>query len=99
MYKIGEETFYDLTLHVDPKYLKWYFEINPNLIDGTGRLKKELMDRPFTNFTQIANDSDYTSLSRSKNITSSIKKDFYLARKMSGIDYPTGVVSLRIVFN
>ena len=99
MYKIGDETFYDLTIHVDPKYLEWFFELNPNFIDATGKLKKDLLDRPFTNFTQIANENDYTSVARSKNVTNAIKKDFYLARKMSGIDYPTGAVSLRIVFD
>lgn len=93
------ETFYEITLHVDPNILKRYFRINPNLLDALERIKKHMVDTPFEHFTQIADENDGRSMQVVKNITQSIKKDFYLARKMAGIDYPSGLANLRIVFN
>lgn len=98
MFKEGDETSYLLTLFVDPHYLRKYLQISPNFIDGTGKIKKDLTDRPFNSFTQIVDESNPTSVNNAKKMTQDIKKDFYLARKMSGVEFPSGLVSLRIVF-
>ena len=86
-----------MTLYVDLNKLKNYLDINPNFISGTGKLKKDLTDRPFNSFTPIADETNARSLSVSKKLNQDIKRDFYLSRKMSGIEFPSGLVSLRIV--
>lgn len=98
MLQDGDDTSYILTLYVDTNYLRKYLEISPNFISGTGKLKSDLLDRPFNSFSQIVDETNSHSFNQSKKMTQDIKKDFYLARKMSGIDYPSGLVSLRIVF-
>lgn len=94
----GDDTSYLLTLFVDPYSLKKYLEISPNFISGTGKIKKDLTDRPFNSFTQIVDETNSYSVNVSKKMNQDIKKDFYLARKMSGLEFPSGLVSLRIVF-
>ena len=64
---------------------------------GTGKLKKDLTDRPFKSFTPIVDENNAKSLAVSKKLNQDIKRDFYLARRMSGIEFPSGLVSLRIV--
>lgn len=98
MLQDGDDTSYILTLYVDTNYLRKYLEISPNFISGTGKIKSDLLDRPFNSFSQIVDETNSHSFNQSKKMTQDIKKDFYLARKMSGIDYPSGLVSLRIVF-
>lgn len=98
MLQDGDDTSYILTLYVNTNYLRKYLEISPNFISGTGKLKSDLLDRPFNSFSQIVDETNSHSFNQSKKMTQDIKKDFYLARKMSGIDYPSGLVSLRIVF-
>jgi hypothetical protein len=93
----GDETSYIMTLYVDLNKLKNYLDINPNFISGTGKIKKDLTDRPFNSFTPIADETNDRSLSVSKKLNQDIKRDFYLSRKMSGIEFPSGLVSLRIV--
>lgn len=96
---LDDEVNYELTLIIDPKYLEKYMKINPNFLDSLGNVKKYLLDRPFESFTQLSDENDSLSVSRSKSINQSIKKDFYLSRKMAGIEYPSGLVLLRIVFD
>lgn len=98
MLQDGDDTSYILTLYVNTNYLRKYLEISPNFVSGTGKIKSDLLDRPFNSFSQIVDETNSHSFYQSKKITQDIKKDFYLARKMSGIDYPSGLVSLRIVF-
>ena len=98
MLQDGDDTSYILTLYIDTNYLRKYLEISPNFISGTGKIKSDLLDRPFNSFSQIVDETNSHSFNQSKKMTQDIKKDFYLARKMSGIDYPSGLVSLRIVF-
>lgn len=98
IFKEGDDTSYLLTLFVDPYSLRKYLEISPNFISGTGKIKKDLTDRPFNSFTQIVDETNSTSVNNAKKLTQNIKKDFYLARKMSGVEFPSGLVSLRIVF-
>lgn len=98
MLQDGDDTSYILTLYIDINYLRKYLEISPNFISGTGKIKSDLLDRPFNSFSQIVDETNAHSFNQSKKMTQDIKKDFYLARKMSGIDYPSGLVSLRIVF-
>lgn len=92
-----EITSYLLTLYVNTEKLKKWLTINSNFFSGTGKLKKDLVDRPFNSFTQLVDETDLQAVSTAKKLTQDMKKDFYLARKMSGIDYPSGLVSLRIV--
>jgi hypothetical protein len=98
MFNDGDDTSYLLTLFVDPYLLMKYLEINPNFISGTGKIKKDLTDRPFNSFSQIVDETNTYSVNVSKRMTQDIKKDFYLARKMSGLEFSSGLVSLRIVF-
>jgi hypothetical protein len=98
MFNDGDDTSYILTLFVDPYSLMKYLEISPNYISGTGKIKKDLTDRPFNSFTQIVDETNPYSVNASKKMTQNIKKDFYLARKMSGLEFPSGLVSIRIVF-
>ena len=98
MLQDGDDTSYILTLYIDTNYLRKYLEISPNFLSGTGKIKSDLLDRPFNSFSQIVDETNSHSFNQSKKMTQDIKKDFYLARKMSGIDYPSGLVSLRIVF-
>ena len=98
VYNPKDELYYILKIYVDPKMLGRYIEINPNLIDATGKLKKDLTDRPFNEFTRIAKDDDRNQ-NVAKKLQQDIKKDFYLARKMSGQGNPAGPVILDIVFD
>ena len=82
MFSDGDDTSYLLTLFVDPNSLKKYLEISPNFISGTGKIKKDLTDRPFNSFTQIVDETNSYSVNMSKKMNQDIKKDFYLARKM-----------------
>lgn len=95
----GDVTSYLLTLYISPEKLGRWLNLNPNFISGTGKLKKDLLDRPFNSFTQLVDENDVRNVSVAKKLNQDIKKDFYFARKMSGIDYPSGLVSLRIVFD
>ena len=92
-----ETTSYLLTLYVNTEKLKRWLSISPNFFSSTGKLKKDLVDRPFNSFTQLVDETDSRAVSMAKKLTQDIKKDFYLARKMSGMEYPSGLVSLRIV--
>ena len=98
VYNPEDELYYILKLYIDPKILERYFQINPNLIDGTGKLKKDLTDRPFNSFTGIAKDDDRNQ-NVARKLQQDMKKDFYLARKMSGQGNPSGPVVFDIVFN
>lgn len=98
VYNPKDELYYILKIYVDPKMLGRYIEINPNFIDATGKLKKDLTDRPFNEFTRIAKDDDRNQ-NVAKKLQQDIKKDFYLARKMSGQGNPAGPVILDIVFD
>ena len=98
VYNPEDELYYILKLYIDPKILERYFQINPNLIDGTGKLKKDLTDRPFNSFTGIAKDDDRNQ-NVARKLQQDMKKDFYLARKMSGQGNPAGPVILDIVFD
>ena len=93
----GDETSYIMTLYIDSNRLKNYLDISPNFISGTGKLKKDLTDRPFNSFTPIVDETNTRSLAVSKKLNQDIKRDFYLSRKMSGIEFSSGLVSLRIV--
>ena len=94
----GDDTSYILTLYIDTNSLRKYLEISPNFVSGTGKIKSDLLDRPFNSFSQIVDETNSYSVNQSKKMTQDIKKDFYLARKMSGLEFPSGLVSLRIVF-
>lgn len=98
MLQDGDDTSYILTLYIDTNYLRKYLEISPNFLSGTGKIKSDLLDRPFNSFSQIVDETNSHSFNQSKKMTQDIKKDFYLARKMSGFEFPSGLVSLRIVF-
>ena len=41
----GDDVEYTLTLFCDGKKFQSYLPISPNFIDGTGKLKKDLLDR------------------------------------------------------
>jgi len=93
----GDETSYLMTIYVDSNRIKNYLDISPNFISGTGKLKKDLTDRPFNSFMQIVDETNFRNMAIAKKLTHDIKRDFYLARKMSGTEFPSGLVSIRIV--
>ena len=97
VYNPDDELYYILKIYVDPKILGKYLQINPNLIDATGKIKKDLTDRPFNDFMTLAKD-DSSNQSSARKLQQDMKKDFYLARKMSGQGNPAGPVVLDIVF-
>lgn len=92
----GDETEYTLTLFCDGKKIQNYLPLSKNFIDGTGKLKKDLLDRPFNDFTMITTNNT-SDVNKSKSLESSLKRDFYLARRMSGTQFKSGPVTLRIV--
>ena len=65
-------------------------------LDGTGKLKKDLLDRPFNHFVSVT-DNNQSNIGRAKTLETSLKRDFYLARRMSGSEFKSGPVTLRIV--
>jgi hypothetical protein len=91
-----EEVEYVLTLFCDGKRLQSFLPISPNFIDGTGKLKKDLLDRPFNHFVSIT-DNNQSNIGRAKTLETNLKKDFYLVRRMAGSDFKSGLVKLRIV--
>lgn len=95
--EINNEIVYILTLVCDSKILNTYFEISKNFFNSLGKLKKDLVDRPLSSFTQLSDENNVSSTNRSKNLQSDVKKTFYLGRKMSGVEFPSGPVILRIV--
>jgi len=92
----NEEVEYVLTLFCDGKRLQSFLPISPNFIDGTGKLKKDLLDRPFNHFVSIT-DNNQSNIGRAKTLETNLKKDFYLVRRMAGSDFKSGLVKLRIV--
>lgn len=92
----SEEVEYELTLFCDGKRLQSFLPISPNFIDGTGKLKKDLLDRPFNHFVSIT-DNNQSNIGRAKTLETNLKKDFYLVRRMAGSDFKSGLVKLRIV--
>lgn len=93
----GDETSYLMTIFVDSNRLRRYLDISPNFISGTGKLKKDLTDRPFNSFMQMVDETKSKDVVVAKKLTQDIKRDFYLSRKMSGTEFPSGLVSIRIV--
>lgn len=94
----SENKYYDLTVFVDTKKLQRYLTILPTFIDGTGKVKKDLVDKPFNSFTIIADNRTPKSISDAKKLDSELRRDFYLTKKMSGSsDFPTAPVRLSIV--
>lgn len=94
-----ENDEYVMTMQVDFKRLQRYFQFNPSLVSGSGKLNKQYTDTPFRTFTQIADDKIPISVNQSKNLEQNLKKDFYMSRKMAGSGFPAKVVNLRIVLN
>ena len=92
----GEDVEYTLTLFCDGKKFQSYLPVSPNFIDGTGKLKKDLLDRPFNHFVSVTDDSQ-SNIGRAKTLETNLKRDFYLARRMAGSDFKSGAVKLRIV--
>ena len=92
----GDDVEYTLTLFCDGKRFQSCLPISPNFIDGTGKLKKDLLDRPFNHFVSVTDDSQ-SSNGRAKTLETNLKRDFYLARRMAGSDFKSGPVKLRIV--
>ena len=92
----NEEVEYVLTLFCDGKRLQSFLPISPNFIDGTGKLKKDLLDRPFNHFVSIT-DNNQSNIGRAKTLEINLKRDFYLVRRMAGLDFKSGLVKLRIV--
>jgi len=92
----GDDVEYTLTLFCDGKKFQSYLPISPNFIDGTGKLKKDLLDRPFNHFVSVT-DNNQSNVGRAKTLETSLKKDFYLARRMAGSEFKSGPVTLRIV--
>lgn len=97
-YESDDTTSYVLKLYIVPDKLKNYLDINPNFFDKRGNLKAEYKQKAFNNFTTIVDDDGLKNQNVAKNLFLEVKKIFYLARKMSGSDYSSGPVSLRIVF-
>ncbi len=92
----GEDVEYTLTLFCDGKKIQSYLPVSPNFIDGTGKLKKDLLDRPFNHFVSVT-DNSQSNIGRAKTLETNLKRDFYLARRMAGSDFKSGAVKLRIV--
>lgn len=92
----SEDVEYTLTLFCDGKKIQSYLPVSPNFIDGTGKLKKDLLDRPFNHFVSVT-DNNQSNVGRAKTLETSLKRDFYLARRMSGSEFKSGPVTLRIV--
>lgn len=96
--KNSENKYYDLTVFVDTKKLQRYLTILPTFIDGTGKVKRDLVDKPFDSFTLIADNRTQLNISNAKRLDSELRRDFYLTRKMTGSsDFPTAPVRLSIV--
>jgi hypothetical protein len=55
-----------------------------------------LLDRPFNHFVSVT-DNNQSNIGRAKTLETSLKRDFYLARRMSGSEFKSGPVTLRIV--
>jgi ribosome-associated toxin RatA of RatAB toxin-antitoxin module len=94
-----ENDEYVMTIQVDYKRLQRYFQFNPSLVSGSGKLNKQYTDTPFKTFTQIADNRMSIAMSQSKSLEQNLKKDFYMARKMGGGGFPARLVNLRIVLN
>lgn len=95
----SDDDAYLMTIHVDFKRLQRYFQFNPSLVSGSGKLNKQYTDTPFTSFTSIADDRVPIAINQSKNLDQNLKKDFYMARKMGGATFPAKLLNLRIVLN
>ena len=91
-----DDVEYTLTLFCDGKRFQSFLPISPNFIDGTGKLKKDLLDRPFNHFLSLTDDNQ-SNIGRAKTLETNLKRDFYLARRMAGSDFKSGPVKLRIV--
>ena len=78
------------------KKFQSFLPISPNFIDGTGKLKKDLLDRPFNHFVSVT-DNNQSNIGRAKTLETNLKRDFYLARRMAGSEFKSGPVKLRIV--
>lgn len=91
--------FYTMTIYVDFKRLQRYFQFSPSLISGSGKLNKQYTDTPFNSFVPIADERIPIAVNQSKNLDQSLKKDFYMARKMGGSNFPAKLLNLRIVLN
>lgn len=88
---------YLMKINVDYKKLQRYIQLQPNLVSATGKLNRQYTDKPVASFLTLVDDRIPTSISQAKALEQSIKRDFYLARRMSGGDFPAKVLNLRIV--